>query len=83
MKLKVFCFEISNHGTKRDNGRWDGEPLDVKFEEVFDTTNIEETLNDFLENHNVKKVDIQYQTLDRHNNGRFDTVVAFYHVWYE
>ena len=61
---------------------------DYDWNSVSDATNFSEILpktplNDFLENHDVKKVDIQYQTLDQHNNGCFDTVVAFYHVWYE
>ena len=83
MKLKVFCFEISNAGTKRSNGRSDGDLLDVRFEEAFDATHIEKKINEFSKHFDVKKVDIQYQTLHSHNIGRFDTVVAFYHVWYE
>ena len=74
MKLKIFSFEINALGAACSRGR---------FQENFKPEEIENEINSFSKEHQILTVDIKYHTIDRHNNGGSDLVMAFYHVWYE
>lgn len=70
MKIKILSFMLSNHQT------------DVS-ERAFHDKDINSEINQFIEFKEVISISSEIATIDRHNNGRCDTVYIIYTIMYK
>ncbi len=88
MKIKTFQFCLSNYcGNNLHNNAKDWEQK-VKAEKntpYSSEKQIDRKLNGWIEKNNaiVKDIKVVTYTVDRHNNGYDDTVIAIYTIMYE
>lgn len=83
MQVKTLSFFISNSesknklfpGTKGYTESYDY-PKTTPFEEI------DKQINSFLDTHIVQDIKINDAVIDRHNNGRSDTVLRTYTIMY-
>lgn len=71
MKVKVFCFPISQCGMYRQR------------DENALPTDVEQAINGFCETVDVLSINCTQVTVRRHNNGGFDQVELWYNICYQ
>lgn len=88
MKIKTFQFALSNfcgnelHSNAKD---WEQKSKADKNHPYSTEKQIDRKLNKWIEKNNaiIKDIKITTYTVDRHNNGYDDTVIAIYTIMYE
>ena len=85
-KIKTFEFQITDYtGTKNvPMGAWGSKSFNRENKpRLYSQKEIENQVNKFMQNVAVVNVNIQFVTIDRHNNGGIDTVMEFVTVVYQ
>ena len=84
-KIKTFEFQITDYtGTKNTPmGAWPESFNRENKPRLYSQKEIENKINRFMQNVEVVNVNIQFVTIDRHNNGGIDTVVEYVTVVYQ
>ena len=89
MKIKNFQFALSNYcGNALHNGagsEWERKAKADKNHPYSTEKQIDKKINRWIEKNNaiVKDIKVTTYTVDRHNNGYDDTVIAIYTIMYE
>lgn len=88
MKIKNFQFCLSNYcGNNLHNNAkdWEQKAKAEKNTPYSSEKQIDRKLNGWIEKNNaiVKDIKVTTYTVDRHNNGYDDTVIAIYTIMYE
>lgn len=89
MKIKNFQFLLSNYcGNVLHNGAgsdWERKAKADKNHPYSTEKQIDKKINRWIEKNNaiVKDIKVTTYTVDRHNNGYDDTVIAIYTIMYE
>jgi len=81
-KIKVFEFEVCNSAT------WDTKGLSQEWlkrcqERLFNMSDIENTINDFLKDKKLIDIKINNVDVNYHNNGRTNTINLIYTILFE
>lgn len=89
MKIKNFQFALSNYcGNALHNGagsEWERKAKADKNHPYSTEKQIDKKINRWIEKNNaiVKDIKVTTYTVDRHNNGYDDTVIAIYTIMYD
>lgn len=88
MKIKTFQFCVSNAAGNNlhTNGCYKKDKFSIDTKEPYDSEKgIDKKLNRWIEKNNpdIHDIKITTYTVDRHNNGGDDTVIAIYTILYD
>jgi len=84
-KIKTFEFQITDYtGTKNTPmGSWTEDFNRKNKPRLYSQKEIENKINNFMQNVAVINVNIQFVTIDHHNNGGIDTVMEYVTIVYQ